>query len=149
MNRLKDAPAGAEQVMFSLLGAAHALEDRLEHALGQVGLSMSKLGVLTQLVEAGEPLALSELAARLSCVRSNMTQLVDRLEADGLVRRVDDVTDRRSVRAAVTKLGEERQAEGARELARVREDFGTALPPHDRAALARALAALTEISSAS
>ena len=128
--------------MFSLLGAAHALEDRIEQQLGQVGLSMSKLGVLTQLVEAGEPLALSELAARLSCVRSNMTQLVDRLEADGLVRRVDDPADRRSVLAAVTRLGEERQIAGAQELAKVREEFTAALPVADRVALARALAAL-------
>lgn len=128
--------------MFSLLGAAHALEDRIEQQLGQVGLSMSKLGVLTQLAEAGEPLALSELAARLSCVRSNMTQLVDRLEADGLVRRVDDPADRRSVLAAVTRLGEERQVAGAQELAKVREEFTAALPVADRVALARALAAL-------
>lgn len=145
MNRLKSPPeSGAPgRVMISLLAAAHALEDRLEQALGHVGLSMSKLGVLTQLVEVGEPLALSELAVRLSCVRSNMTQLVDRLEADGLVRRVDDATDRRSVRAAVTKLGEERQAVGARELARVQEEFSAGLVPDDRLALARALAALT------
>jgi DNA-binding MarR family transcriptional regulator len=150
MNRLEmpvDKPAapsapGAEQVMFSLLGAAHALEDRLEQQLGQVGLSMSKLGVLTQLVEAGTPLALSDLAARLSCVRSNMTQLVDRLESEGLVRRVDDPADRRSVLAAVTSVGEERQAAGARELAKVREEFAAALPGNDRVALARALAAL-------
>jgi DNA-binding MarR family transcriptional regulator len=138
----KAAPAVAPEVMFSLLGAAHALEDRLEQQLGQVGLSMSKFGVLTQLIDAGSPLALSELAARVSCVRSNMTQLVDRLESDGLVRRVDDPADRRSVLAAVTRLGEERQAAGARELARVREEFTAALHPSDRTALARALAAL-------
>ena len=30
-----------------------------------------------------EPLPLSQLAERCSCVRSNITQLVDRLEADG------------------------------------------------------------------
>ena len=135
-------PSTAPEVMFSLLGAAHALEDRIEQQLGQVGLSMSKLGVLTQLVEAGEPLALSELAARLSCVRSNMTQLVDRLEADGLVRRVDDPADRRSVLAAVTRLGEERQVAGAQELAKVREEFTAALPVADRVALARARAVL-------
>lgn len=136
------APPAAPEVMFSLLGAARALEDRLEQQLGQVGLSMSKFGVLTQLVDAGTPLALSELAARLSCVRSNMTQLVDRLESDGLVRRVDDPADRRSVLAAVTHLGEERQAAGARELAKVREEFTATLPVGDRAVLARALAAL-------
>ena len=129
-------------MMFSLLGAAHALEARLEDQLGQVGLSMSKLGVLTQLVEAARPLPLSELAARLSCVRSNMTQLVDRLEGDGLVRRVDDPDDRRSVLAMVTPLGEQRQADGARELGKVRDQFAGSLPAADRDALARVLAAL-------
>lgn len=128
--------------MFSLLGAAHALEDRIDSALDSVGLSMSKLGVLTQLVEAGKPLALSELAARLRCVRSNMTQLVDRLEADGLARRVDDPDDRRSVLATVTPLGVDRQAAGARELERVREEFTQTLSETDREGLARALAAL-------
>jgi DNA-binding MarR family transcriptional regulator len=146
MNRssvtIADPAPPADQLMFSLLGAAHLLEARIEDELGRVGLSMSKLGVLTQLVEAGKPLPLSELAARLSCVRSNMTQLVDRLEADGLVRRVDDPTDRRSVLATVTDLGEEKQSAGASQLAAVRDRFVDVLPPGDRAALARALAAL-------
>ena len=35
-----------------------------------------------------------------------MTQLVDRLEADGLVRRVADPTDRRSVKAEITDEGQ-------------------------------------------
>ncbi len=128
--------------MLSLFGAAHVWEDRLEGALGAVGLSVAKLGVLTQLVAAGEPLALSELAARLSCVRSNMTQLVDRLESEGLVRRVHDATDRRSVLAAVTHLGEERQAAGAAELARIGQEFAQLLPPAERAALGKALGTL-------
>jgi DNA-binding MarR family transcriptional regulator len=132
----------ADQLLFSLLGAAHHLESRIEAELGQVGLSMSKLGVLTQLVEAGKPLPLSELAARLSCVRSNMTQLIDRLEAEGLVRRVDDPSDRRSVLAMVTELGEQKQGAGAGQLALVRERFVDRLPPGDREALVRAIAAL-------
>lgn len=138
-----EAPHGAAaappDIMFALLGAAHALEDRIDRALGASGLSMSKLGVLTQLVDARTPLALSELAARLSCVRSNMTQLVDRLEADGLVRRVNDPNDRRSVLAEVTTLGEERQQQGAQELARVREQFIAALAPAENDTLRRAL----------
>src|SRR4051812_41696848 len=87
--------APADQPIFSLIGAAHALEDRLEDALGSVGLSSAKYAVLNELVGAGQPLALSELASRLSCVRSNMTQLVDRLEGDGLVQRVQCPSDRR------------------------------------------------------
>src|SRR5882762_9306959 len=104
--------ASAPHWTFSVLHAAHLIEDRIEQALGKVGLSMAKQGALTELVAAGEPLTLSQLAARLSCVRSNMTQLVDRLEADGLVKRLDDPADRRSVRAELTQLGRERQRAG-------------------------------------
>ncbi len=128
--------------MFSLLEAAHALEQRLETALGEVGLSMAKYGVVSQLSKAREPLALSELATRQSCVRSNMTQLIDRLEADGLVRRVDDPDDRRSVRAAITRLGEERAAAGARVMKLVEDDFAASIPPRDRDTLARMLASV-------
>lgn len=107
-------PAPRPAVATSILHAARAIEERTEAALATAGLSMAKQSALTKLVEAGEPLTLSDLAARLSCVRSNMTQLIDRLEADGLVRRVDDPADRRVVRAELTPLGRRRQAEGER-----------------------------------
>ena len=131
-----------EHLMLGLLHAARALEDRIEDALAPVGLSFSKLGVLTQLVEAEAPLSLSDLAERLRCVRSNMTQLVDRLEADGLVERVDDPADRRSVRAAITPEGAARQHAGQSELARVRDEFINALEPDERLHLGRVLTAL-------
>jgi DNA-binding MarR family transcriptional regulator len=132
----------ADPVMFSLLHAAHALEERLESALADVGLSLAKYGVVSQLARAGQPLALSELAVRQSCVRSNMTQLIDRLESDGLVRRVDDPADRRSVRAAITRLGEERAVAGAQVMEKVEADFAASIPARDRAALARVLEGL-------
>src|SRR5690606_27256551 len=91
--------------VFAFLRAARAVEERLDEAMASVGLSAARYGVLDQLSRAGAPLALGELAGRLSCVRSNVTQLVDRLEADGLVRRVNDPTDRRSIRAALTEAG--------------------------------------------
>ena len=134
------SPCG--DVMFSLMHAGSAVEKRLEEALEQVGLSLAKYGALTHLVQAGEPLSLSECAARMTCVRSNITQLVDRLEADGLVRRVDDPTDRRGVRAAVTPLGQQRQAAGARQVKKVQEEVGKILRGIDHDALARALAAV-------
>ena len=142
MNGSAESRANDGKVMFSFLSAAHALEGRLDAALAEAGLSMPKLTVLTHLVEAGDPVTLSALAEKLSCVRSNITQLVDRLEADGLVRRVADPSDRRSVRAALTPLGEERQAAGARQLAAVQGEFAESLSASDRAALARLLTAL-------
>lgn len=119
-----------------LLEAAREVEDRLERALARLDLSRAKLTALTRLQGAGSPLALSELAERCSCVRSNITQLVDRLEADGLVRRVADPNDRRSVRAELTREGRDRQAKGAVLLAEVEAEVAGMLPESARAALA-------------
>lgn len=128
--------------MQSLLDAAHALEGRMEEALSGVGLSSPKLSVLTQLVEAPAPLSLSELAVRQSCVRSNMTQLIDRLESDGLVRRVPDPSDRRAVRAELTEEGRVRQARGAELVLEVETDLLGRFSAGERALLAELLEGL-------
>lgn len=149
MNRSPDAnshevraAATADALAFSLLHAARSLGSSLDAGLASVGSSLPKHGVLTVLVEAGEPVALSELASYQGCVRSNITQLVDRLEADGLVERVHDPSDRRSVRARLTPAGRERQAAGSSEIAKVTSAFAEGLSATDRAALDRALRAL-------
>jgi DNA-binding MarR family transcriptional regulator len=121
---------------FLLLRAVHDLEAQLETALDEVGLSLAKYGVLSRLVDAGEPLALGCLAERCSCVRSNMTQLVDRLEAEQLVERLSDPTDRRSVRAALTEEGRARHAEGARTLKSAEGTLFAGLGETERATLA-------------
>jgi DNA-binding MarR family transcriptional regulator len=128
--------------IWAVLHAAHTLEDRVEEALGRAGLSTPKYSVLNALVETGEALSLSDLAARLSCVRSNMTQLVDRLEADGLVRRVSDPHDRRAVRAAITDEGRAKYEAGALELETLHEMFSASVSASDRDALVRLLSAV-------
>jgi DNA-binding MarR family transcriptional regulator len=133
-------------VMWLLVQAAGAIEGRLEQALAEVALSGAKLVALTQLVEADEPVSLGELATQCACVRSNITQLVDRLESDKLVRRVDDPKDRRSLRAAITPLGRERQALGAKQVEAVRRQLAGALKAIDGDVLQRALADLTSVS---
>lgn len=120
---------------FQVLDAAREVEARLEGALGAVGLSLAKFGVLARLMEAGEPLPLSCLAERCSCVRSNMTQLIDRLEADRLVERVQEPKDRRSVLAALTEAGRERYAEAAGILAAADAELFASLGEVERAAL--------------
>jgi DNA-binding MarR family transcriptional regulator len=136
------APSEQKSLMYSLLHAARAVEGRVEDALGKVGLSGPKFGVLTHLAQAGEPLSLSECAEKMTCVRSNITQLIDRLEADGLVQRREDPSDRRAVRAALTALGAKRQAAGALEVEKVEKEFARALAGIDRAGLRRALEAI-------
>lgn len=130
--------------MFSLINAGRAVEQSLEKALAPVGLSLAKFGALTHLVEAGEPISLSQCAERMTCVRSNITQLMDRLEADGLVRRVKNPLDRRTVRAAVTRLGIERQRAGAKEVERVQAALLKMLDGVNQGALRRVFSAVTD-----
>lgn len=136
------AAVSATPLVFQVLDAAHGVEARLENALEGSGLSLAKLGVLSKLAEAGEPLSLGCLAGLCACVRSNMTQLVDRLEADKLVERVNDPNDRRSVRAVLTDAGRKRQAEGARVLGETEREIFADLNEADRATLSRLMAHL-------
>jgi DNA-binding MarR family transcriptional regulator len=137
-----DGSGGSADVTFSLLGAAQAVESRIEVALSPLGLSLAKLNVLGILVGSSEPLTLGELAQKLACVRSNVTQLVDRLEADGLVKRESDPNDRRSIRALITDAGKERQHAGSIALAKVQDDISQALARFDSAHIELALIAL-------
>jgi DNA-binding MarR family transcriptional regulator len=99
-------------LLATVIHAAGVIQDRLESALEPTGLSVAKLGALRHLAEANEPLPLGQLAERIACVKSNVTQLVDRLEADHLVRRVPDPSDRRSIRAEITPEGRARYEAG-------------------------------------
>jgi DNA-binding MarR family transcriptional regulator len=127
-----------------LLDAARAVEARAEGALGEVGLSLAKLGALRHLVLAAEPLTLSQLAERHCCGKSNVTQLVDRLEADGFVARESDPGDRRTVRATVTPAGRAAYERASVLLAEHERTIDAQLGSGPRAELARGLKALRE-----
>jgi len=125
-----------------LLDAGRAQFARLEEALKSVGLSAAKYKVLSQIAKSKEPVPLRLLAEEQQCVASNVTTLVDRLETDGLVRRVDDPADRRSKRAELTELGKEKAEDGARVVAEVEAAFAESLGPTERLALAKVLSSL-------
>ncbi len=131
-----------DTIGFALMHAGRRVEARLEEALAGVKLSGAKHAALSVLVTQDQPISLSELAEKLTCVRSNITQLVDRLEADGLVKRIDDPADRRAVRAEVTRLGRERHAAGAKLVNAVLQAVAKELAAVDPKVLKRALDAV-------
>jgi DNA-binding MarR family transcriptional regulator len=91
--------------LHTILHTAQAAQDQVEAKLSTAGLSLAKLMALKALSEAGDSLPLGQLADRLACVKSNVTQLVDRLEGDGFVARKLDPTDRRTRLAVLTPAG--------------------------------------------
>jgi len=121
--------------MSSLLHAASSVESFVESKLSSVGLSIPKLAALNRLVEAGDSLPLGQLADRLACVKSNVTQLIDRLEADGLVTRAPDPGDRRSRLAVITEQGRKAYTEGARIKRTAEEQLFSVLSVDDAARL--------------
>jgi DNA-binding MarR family transcriptional regulator len=127
--------------MLGLLEVARTVQERVEAALESVGLSGPKYMTLEQLIHAGEPMSLSALADCRKCVRSNITQLIDRLEADGLVARVDDPNDRRAVRAMITPLGRDKFASGTQAVQKVQADLASKVSDEDREHFLRVLSA--------
>ena len=63
--------------------------------------------VLGWLKSKGEPVSMTDLAAASFVSKPNLTTMVDRLCADGLVERSSDVNDRRIVNVALTKKGKD------------------------------------------
>jgi DNA-binding MarR family transcriptional regulator len=109
------------------------------------GLSLTAASVLRRLERSG-PQRLCDLYAPEGVTQPGMTQLVTRLEKDGLAQRGSDPADGRVVVVSITDAGrsavEQRRAANAEALsARLRE-----LPAGDRTAILAALPAMERLS---
>src|SRR2546428_5749276 len=81
----------------------------MERWADRFGLSEGRFQILVRLQHQPEGrLTMGELAEMLDVSPRSVTGLVDNLERDGLVKRVDDPADRRSVYAEITDQGRER-----------------------------------------
>jgi DNA-binding MarR family transcriptional regulator len=129
--------------LFAVLHASSVLEARVESRLGEINLSLAKLAALRQLSRAGDSLPLGQRAERLACVKSNVTQLVDRLEADGLVTRSPDPGDRRSRLAVLTDKGRQACSHGNDIQHRTERELFSVLSADETTQLRRLLRKLT------
>ena len=77
-------------------------------AAGELDLHPAQAGALMHLAA---PLPMTEIAARLACDNSNVTGLIDRLEARGLVVRRPSPEDRRVRLVELTEVGGRLRAE--------------------------------------
>ena len=97
------------EALGALRLAAKRIHDAMERFAEGHGLSESRLRVLTRLCHRpSRQLTLGALADGMDVTPRTMTDIIDVLERDGLVKRVPDPTDRRSVQAMITESGLER-----------------------------------------
>ena len=113
--------------------ALRAIEEQLA-AAGQPPLTW--YDVLLELGRAGGRLRVGELGARLVIEPHNVTRLLDRLEAEGLLKRQRAGEDRRQVFAVLTQKGVAlRKQIWGRYRNAILEIFGAAISTRDAEAL--------------
>jgi DNA-binding MarR family transcriptional regulator len=109
------------------------------------GIPMRWYDVLIHLEEAPYGLRMKDLAERILYSKSGFTNVVDRMEKEGFVKRVRPENDRRSILVVLTDTGHEKM-EAARRRHRkgLDEHFSRHLADSDIKALTRAFEKLTE-----
>lgn len=109
MSEVVEAPAPADpaealRAYVKLLRASKAVVARIEKLLASEGLTPTQLGVLEGILHLG-PLTQRDLGRKVLTSAGNMTDVIDKLEARGLVHRCRAVEDRRLVRVDLTGDG--------------------------------------------
>jgi MarR family 2-MHQ and catechol resistance regulon transcriptional repressor len=98
-------PGPRYDALIELLRTAENLWNASRAFFARWDLSPSQFNVLNLLQDHAAGLTQVELSRRLIMHRSNVTGLVDRLEARRLVRRKDDPADRRAFNVVLTPAG--------------------------------------------
>ena len=145
MNDFQHCPTeGAIGLLALLIKSGRLAESRLDDALAQAGLTFVKWRALDTLMKAEKPLSLKHLPSELHCVKSNVTQLVDKLEADDLVRRTADTEDRRSILVELTAHGKAAHHDGRAALESATQRLFAGIGLEDQSELRRLLSVLHE-----
>jgi MarR family transcriptional regulator, organic hydroperoxide resistance regulator len=101
-----------EQLCFSLYGASMAINRAYKPVLDALEITYPQYLVLSALWEA-DGQTVGSIAERLGLDSSNVTPLVKRMEAAGLLTRLRNPKDERQVLVHLTEAGREMQARSA------------------------------------
>jgi len=107
-----DPAVEAWQLLWRLM---QANKPRFMALAQEMGLAPMQLHAL-RLIEPGDGVPMSSLAGKLFCDNSNVTGIVDRLEAQGLVQRRPAEHDRRVKTLVITDTGTKLRGEVERRM---------------------------------
>ncbi|KPK82445.1 MAG: hypothetical protein AMS25_02375 [Gemmatimonas sp. SM23_52] len=105
---ISSAPKGqaaALKLWVVLARAYAAIEEQAAHHVAEHGLTLAEFGILEALYHKG-PMLLCELQRKILVSSGGITYLVDRLEAEKLVRRRPSAEDRRARYVELTGQGQ-------------------------------------------
>ncbi len=105
----------ALRVWLRLLTCTQLIERQVRSRLReQFATTLPRFDLMAQLARHPEGLKMNELSRLLMVTGGNVTAIVDQLEGEGLVERLDEPADRRAFRIHLTRAGERSFAEMAR-----------------------------------
>jgi DNA-binding MarR family transcriptional regulator len=116
-------PASSMAAVTSVMRVQQIIQSAVDAALKPHGLTFARYEALVLLTfsRAGS-LPMRVMGERLQLHPTSVTNIVDRLEGDGLVRRTPHPTDRRTTLVEITDAGRERRAAATEAVTAV--DFG-------------------------
>lgn len=125
--------------MWVKLARAYAVFNKLTvRDIRRHGLTQPQFGAIECLYHLG-PMTIGDLSRKMLVSGGNMTCVVDNLEKEGLVRRIQREEDRRSVLVELTEAGHRLIARIFPEHAAVIAQVGSVLAPEEQEHLARLL----------
>jgi MarR family transcriptional regulator, transcriptional regulator for hemolysin len=124
-------------LLIARLGRAWRRE--ADQALADHGLSQATALPLAVLARSGKSIRQGVLAEEMGIEGPSLVRLIDLLQAEGLVERREDPTDRRAKTLHLTPTGEAKVEETNRVLRRVRASLLKDIEPDDLAATFDAL----------
>ncbi len=105
----------ALRIWLRLLTCTQLIERRVRSGLREeFGTTLPRFDLMAQLERHPSGLKMNELSRLLMVTGGNITAIVDQLEKEGQVERLDDSADRRAFRIRLTRSGEKSFLEMAR-----------------------------------
>ena len=105
----------ALRIWLRLLTCTQLIERQVRSRLReQFASTLPRFDLMSQLERHRAGLKMNELSRMLMVTGGNITAIVDQLESEGLVERLDEPADRRAFRIRLTRAGERGFAEMAR-----------------------------------
>jgi MarR family transcriptional regulator, lower aerobic nicotinate degradation pathway regulator len=126
-------PSLADRTGALLVIAARAGQQLATRRLAPMGLTVQLCGVLIRL--AAGPISQHELGEELGIDRTTMVELIDDLEAKGVVVRRRNPADRRAYSIQLTPKGRAVQKRAATAFDSAADEFFAPLRPNERQAL--------------
>ncbi|HYI87836.1 MAG TPA: MarR family transcriptional regulator [Burkholderiales bacterium] len=105
----------ALRIWLRLLTCTQLIERRVRSGLREeFATTLPRFDLMAQLERHRDGLKMNELSRLLMVTGGNITAIVDQLEKEGQVERLDDSADRRAFRIRLTRAGEKSFTEMAR-----------------------------------